>query len=238
MYICFLFLVFYFFIDCYICNVSSFFAIYLDDKNITVDNITFDMNRVWEAVSFLGGVAVFKSGIQASSSVLAKSALPSSVKMAFILSGGAASYFTFETSRRIWRASEASKVKPVSVDVTIKQNSDGKFEAQSPLEDNEYFSNLIDILDSSFNLYICIFILINLTIIFIIFKSLSDLNYNLDWLSKYKYGKWFQLKIIKILHYWRTSNLVFFYLGLFLIWLFSGINIFFIKYVLIGLKSL
>lgn len=108
----------------------------------------------------------------------------------------------------------------------------------APLEDNEYFSNLIDILDSSFNLYICIFILINLTIIFIIFKSLSDLNYNLDWLSKYKYGKWFQLKIIKILHYWRTSNLVFFYLGLFLIWLFSGINIFFIKYVLIGLKSL
>jgi hypothetical protein len=78
--------------------------------------------------------------------------------------------------------------------VTIKQNSDGNFEAQSPLEDNEYFSNLIDILEGSFNLYFCIFILINLTIIFIIFKLLFDLNYNLDWLSKYKYGKWFQLK--------------------------------------------
>ena len=107
-----------------------------------------------------------------------------------------------------------------------------------PLEDELYLSKLIDLLQNSFNLYICIFLLINLCIIFLVFKSLSDLNYNLEWLSKYKYGSKIKTIIIKIISSWRKSNLLFFYLGMFMIWLFSAINLVFIQFVLQGLQSL
>lgn len=53
---------------------------------------------------------------------------------------------------------------------------------------NEYFSNLLEVLSGSYNIQLCIFILISLTILFIFYKSLADLNINFDWLLKYKYG--------------------------------------------------
>jgi hypothetical protein len=225
---------------------SEGFYIFLDDneKTFQIQGIQIQYDKFWNAVGALGGAAVFKTEMEAATAVLTSKAvvlsLPPTLKMGFILSSGAASYFTFETSRTIWKAQSVSNTKPSKLDVTVTETNSGSFEA--PLENAEYFSTLIDILEGSFNLYICTFIIINLTIIFYIFKKISslrgELNYNFDWLSKYKYGNIIQTKLKWILNHWRNSNLLFFYIGLFIIWLFSSINIYFIHYVLLGLKSL
>lgn len=77
-------------------------------------------------------------------------------------------------------------VSSTPVDLTITKHSNGTFETKSninpstPLEDELYLAHLIDVLQNSFNLYICVFIIINLTIIFFILKSISELSYNFD----------------------------------------------------------
>lgn len=170
---------------------------------------------------------------------------PPTVKLGFVLAGGASSYFTFKPSQKMWQGTSYSTSEPSGgVDVIIKKAVNGAFEAtsknnpKSPLENETEFAHLVDIFSDSLNLYICVFIIINLTIVFLFFKFISDRDYNLEWLSKYKYGPTLRTKLIKLLSYWRTSNLIFFYLGMFMIWLFTGINLIFLKYILTGLQSL
>nr|UEX92998.1 hypothetical protein [Paramarasmius palmivorus] len=243
----FLVILLYYYIEFYVYTISDLFSntIYIDDnKTLKLSDIRIDMDKAWDGITFLGGASVFSAGIKASASVFKSSAvsLPPTFKMAFILAGGGASYFTFEDSRSIWRASTWSKTQPADhVDITKRGDnfeSSSNVEPSCPLENETYLAHLVDVLQNSFNLYICIFIIINLCIIFLILKSLSDLNYNFDWLSKYKYGNKIRIKLVNILSYWRKSNLLFFYIGMFMIWLFSAFNIMFIKYVLLGLQSL
>lgn len=222
-------------------------TILLEDKTFTVSDLKVSMKDVWEGVYFVGGAAVFSTGLKGSASILKSTSMTTSpsVKLGFILAGGASSFFIFKIANKIWEVTSYSKSEPSDgVDIIIKKNTNGSFEVnqknnpQSPFEDETQFAHLVDILSDSLNLYICIFIIINLSIIFLFFKVLSDREYNFEWLSKFKYGPSLRTKIIKILSYWRTSNLIFFYLGMFMIWLFTGINLIFLKYILTGLQSL
>lgn len=146
-----------------------------------------------------------KSTTRAAPSLISKIALPPTFKLGIVLSSGAASYFTFKTSRLIWRGTQLSSSKPDSPlwrkVITIKQNPSGSFTASSPLEgleNKEYLSNLIDILNGILNIQVCVFILKNLIIFFIIMKKISEINFNFEWLSKYKYGNRIKNFLIKI----------------------------------------
>ena len=228
-------------------KIHIFNTIRLEDKEFTISDIKFSMKDVWEGVNFIGGAAVFSGGLKASTSILKSTTMsaPPSVKLGFVLAGGTASFFTFKIANKIWQATSYSTTLPSDgVDITIKKSSSGNFEVhqennpKSPLEDETQFSHLVDVLSDSLNLYICIFVIINLCIIFLFLKIMSDREYNFDWLSKFKYGATLRTKLVKVLSYWRTSNLIFFYVGMFMIWLFTGINLIFLKYVLTGLLSL
>lgn len=93
------------------------------------------------------------------------------------------------------------------MDILIKQHSNGSFDIssdknpKSPLEDNTQLAHLIDVLSDSLNLYICIFVIINLCIIFLFLKTMSDREYNFEWLSKFKYGATLRTKLVKVLFY-------------------------------------
>ena len=190
----FLFIIMLYFIDYYLYPINDIFLnrIYLDGndpKEFTVNNIKFDISKIIkDGFATIGGAAVFKAGIDASAGVLKTTALPPTLKLAFIGVGGAGSYFIFRGSQSVYEAISSrglSDADKKSVNITITENKDGSFTGEKnnpecPLEDELYLSKLIDVLQNSFNLYICIFILINLCIIFIVLKSLSDLNYNLD----------------------------------------------------------
>lgn len=224
-----------------------FKTILLDEKDFTISDIKFSMKDVWDGVNFIGGAAVFSAGLKASTTILKSTTMsaPPSVKLGFVLAGGSASFFTFKIANKIWSATEYSKSEPSDgVDIIIKKTSSGSFEfnsknnPQSPFEDETQFTHLVDVLSDSLNLYICIFVIINLCILFLFLKIMSDREYNFEWLSKFKYGATLRTKLVKVLSYWRTSNLIFFYLGMFMIWLFTGINLIFLKYVLTGLQSL
>ena len=172
----------------YIFNIlvdsGIFQVIHLDDeKSVTVSNVKLDLSQIWEGLSTIGGAAVFSTGAKAASSFITKSGLPPTVKVGFVLASGAASYFTFETSKLIWKGTQMSTSKPKSVDITIKESNSGSFTANSPLEEswnNDYFSNLVDILSGVLNIQLCVFVLINLIIIFIIMKKISDMHLNLE----------------------------------------------------------
>ena len=72
---------------------------------------------------------------------------------------------------------------------------------------------------------------------FIIMKKLSEIDWKLDWLSNFKYGNWIKPKILDWLNYWKLTNSLFLYFGLFSIWIFSNINIFFMQKVLESLNN-
>ena len=61
------------------------------------------MKDVWDGVNFIGGAAVFSSGLKASTSILKSTAVsaPPSVKLGFVLAGGSASFFTFKIANKI-----------------------------------------------------------------------------------------------------------------------------------------
>lgn len=227
-------------------NVLTDFGIlqcaYLEgDKIVTVSNVKLDMSYIWEGVQAIGGAAVFSVGVKSASGFISKSGLPPTVKMGFVLASGAASYFTFETSKSIWKGVEISKAKPTKVDVTISQNSTGNFSASSPLEDswfNDYVTNLLDTLNGILNIQKCVFVLINLIIIFLIMKKLFDKNMNLEWLIKYKYGKSIQYLFIKLQKAWINTNNLFLNIGIFSVWIFTSVNMYFIGIVLERLQSL
>ena len=227
-------------------KIHIFNTIQLEDKEFTISDIKLSMKDVWDGVNFIGGAVVFSSGMKASYSILKSTAMSASpsVKLGFVLAGGSASSFTYLIANNIWQGTSYSTSEPSDVDIIIKKNTNGSFEVnstnnpKSPFEDETQFAHLVDILSDSLNLYICIFIIINLSIIFLFFKVMSDREYNFEWLSKFKYGPTIRTKLVKILSYWRTSNLIFFYVGMFMIWLFTGVNLIFLKYVLTGLQSL
>ena len=105
---------------------AIFKTILLDDKTFTISDLKLSMKDVWDGVNYIGGAAVFSKGIQAGTSILKSSTIsaPPSVKLGFVIVGGATSFFTFKISNKIWEATSYSKTEPSDgVDVIIKKNN-------------------------------------------------------------------------------------------------------------------
>ena len=172
-----------------------------------------------------GNKEVKVGGLKATTKVFAK-ANPPTLIMAYFVSSIVPSFFTLSFFSKLMKGFLFSNNLPnEQIAVTVLQQVDKSeiFTVDSPLEGidyQDYLSFLFKVLDSMLNLQICIFILINLTIYFIIMKKLSEIDWKLDWLN-----------------YWKLTNSLFLYFGLFSIWIFSNINIFFMQKVLESLNN-
>jgi hypothetical protein len=78
-------------------------TILLDDHLFTFSDIQVSMKDVLGGLEVIGGAAVLSAGIKASASILKTTAMsgPPTVKLGFVLAGGASSYFTFKTSAKM-----------------------------------------------------------------------------------------------------------------------------------------
>lgn len=66
------------------------------------------------------------------------------------------------------RDASAPTQNPILLDISLLQDNSGIFTAKSLIDNNEHYSLILDILEGSFNLSICIFVILNLTIFFLI----------------------------------------------------------------------
>lgn len=232
----------------YMMEIGVFNVIYCEDTKpeLTVYNLTTKAVQQIVSVSDIGGAAVFGAGLTAGSKVISKSSLPLSFKLGFSLSSGTASYFTFKLSNKIWNVSENNNSSQPenlelktedgkSFDVNLRDS--GGTTAKSFLDENSLIGDYLSILEDSFYLQLSIFILTNLTIIFYIYKSLSEMKIDFTKLENNKYFYWLVGLIQKILSYWRKTSFIFFYLGLFFIWFFTGFNTYVLYFVLDGLTK-
>jgi hypothetical protein len=106
----FLFIIILYFINYYLYPINDLFlnTIYLDgndsnnSKEFTINNVRFDISKIiQDGFATIGGAAVFKAGIDASASIFKTSALPPTIKLAFVGLGGAGSFFIFKGSQAI-----------------------------------------------------------------------------------------------------------------------------------------
>ena len=153
-----------------------------------------------EIAGNIGGAGVFAAGLKAGTTLVKNSSLPIGLKIGLTGGTGLLSFLLYSTGKATVKLFDQNKMANFNKEghhVIVNKNADGNFTAEvtetgksdknftwnkAPNENESILDldQVLDVLTGCVNINVCIVFILTVSIIFFVFKLLSQKQYNLD----------------------------------------------------------
>ena len=219
-------------------------------KGNEVDIKDISIKTAGEIAGHIGGAGVFAAGLKVGASLVKNSSLPIGLKIGLTSGTGLLSFLLFNTGKATVKLFENNKLDKFNSEnhhIIVNKKEDGEFTAEvtdtgkndnnftwnkSPNENELDLDQVLEVLTGCVNINMCIVFILTISIIFLVFKWMSQKHYNLDWTDKIIFGKILKSVIQYFLKTWSNSSSLFGFFGLLIVWFGSIINTIYLKLLL------